>query len=215
MLPDAASADPVGLLLAGGQARRMGGGDKCLRKLGGVTLLERAIDRARPQVGHLLLNANGDPARFAGFGLDVVVDVIEGFAGPLAGVLTGMVWAAAHRPGDVWLATFPTDAPFFPADLITRLRIAADDANADVVCATSGGRTHPVFSLWRISLADDLEHAIRTGTRKIDLWTARHKLVEVDFASEQIDPFFNANTPEDLKIAAQWLRDESAKVLTN
>ena len=212
MLPDAASADPVGLLLAGGQARRMGGGDKCLRKLGGVTLLERAIDRARPQVGHLLLNANGDPARFAGFGLDVVVDVIEGFAGPLAGVLTGMVWATTHRPDDGWLATFPTDAPFFPTDLVTRLRMAADDVNADVICATSGGRAHPVFGLWRISLADDLAHALRTGTRKIDLWTARHKLVKVDFASEPIDPFFNANHPEDLETAAQWLCNEAAQV---
>ena len=179
MPPEPAPADTVGLLLAGGRARRMGGGDKCLRTLAGATLLERAIDRARPQVGHLLLNANGDPARFADFGLEVVADVIEGFAGPLAGVLSGMAWMARHRPAGRWLATFATDAPFFPRDLVARMRRAAEEGDADAVRAASAGRAHPVFGLWRVSLRGDLERAMGAGVRKIDAWTARHRLVDL------------------------------------
>ncbi len=185
----------------------MGGGDKCLRKLAGVTLLERAIERARPQVGHLLLNANGDPMRFADFGLEVVPDVIPGFAGPLAGVLSGMMWMATHRPAGRWLATFATDAPFFPRDLVARMYAAADDGDADTVCATSAGRVHPVFGLWGVSLREDLERAMREGIRKIDAWTARHKLVEVDYPADPFDPFFNANRPEDIETAARRLSE--------
>lgn len=210
MPPEPAPADTVGLLLAGGRARRMGGGDKCLRTLAGATLLERAIDRARPQVGHLLLNANGDPARFAGFGLEVVADVIEGFAGPLAGVLSGMAWTARHRPAARWLATFATDAPFFPLDLVARMRRAAEEGDADAARAASAGRAHPVFGLWRVSLRGDLERAMDAGVRKIDAWTARHRLAEIDYAAEPFDPFFNANRPEDLATAARWLAAGSA-----
>lgn len=196
----------VGLLLAGGQSRRMGGGDKALRRLGGVTLLDRAIARLRPQVGALVLNANGDPARFASFGLPLVVDSVPGFAGPLAGVLAGLDWAAAHQPDCSDVASVATDAPFLPEDLVARLAAARDEAGADLACAASGGRSHPVFGLWPVRLRDDLRRAvIEEGVRKVDQWTARHKLVTVSFADQPVDPFFNANRPEDLETAASLL----------
>ena len=196
----------VGLLLAGGQARRMGGGDKCLRALAGKTLLTRAIARAQPQVSHLLLNANGDPGRFESFGLPVVPDVIDGFAGPLAGVLSGLTWLSTEQPEIAWLATFPTDAPFFPADLVARMLAAATERATKVVCAASGGRSHPVFGLWHTSLKDDLERAmVGRGIRKIDAWTATHGLVEVSYDTDPVDPFFNANRPQDLESAARLL----------
>lgn len=193
----------LGVLLAGGQARRMGGGDKCLRELGGRSLLARLIEIAAPQVDELMINANGDPARFAGFGLPVAADVIEGYAGPLAGVLTGM---RATGPEMTWIATFPSDAPFLPADFVPRLLAAAREADADIACARSAGRSHPVAALWRVSLADDLERAMtEEDMRKIDAWTARHRLVEVDWPTEPIDPFFNANRPDDLAEAETLL----------
>jgi molybdopterin-guanine dinucleotide biosynthesis protein A len=197
----------VGVLLAGGQARRMGGGDKCLRRLGGRTILEQVIERARPQVAALVLNANGDPARFAAFGLPVAADVIEGFAGPLAGVLTGMEWARAHRADCPWIATLATDTPFFPADLVGRMLSAVDEQGADLACAASGGRAHPVFGLWPVRLADELRWAmVDQAIRKVDVWTARHRLAEVSFPTEPIDPFFNTNRPEDLAEAERLLR---------
>jgi molybdenum cofactor guanylyltransferase len=205
--PRAASPAVVGVLLAGGQARRMGGGDKCLRQLGGATILEHVVARARPQVATLVLNANGDPGRFAAFGLPVVADVVEGFAGPLAGVLTGMAWAGAQRPDYPWIATMATDTPFFPADLVARMLSAVEGAGAELACAASGGRAHPVFGLWPVRLADDLRAAmIEEGIRKVDVWTARHRLVEVPFATDPIDPFFNTNRPEDLAEAERLLR---------
>ena len=158
--PAGAARPVVGVLLAGGQARRMGGGDKCLRPLGGRTILAHVIERARPQVGALVLNANGDPARFAPFGLPVVGDVIGGFAGPLAGVLTGMEWTRAHRPDCPWIATIATDTPFFPTDLVERMLGAVENDRADLACAASGGRAHPVFGLWPVRLADDLRSAM-------------------------------------------------------
>jgi molybdopterin-guanine dinucleotide biosynthesis protein A len=196
----------VGVLLAGGQARRMGGGDKCLRPLGAATILEHVVARARPQVAALVLNANGDPDRFAAFGLPVAADVIEGFAGPLAGVLTGMRWARARRPDCPWIATIATDTPFFPADLVPRMLAAVERAGAELACASSGGRAHPVFGLWPVRLADELEAAmIDEGIRKVDVWTARHRLVEVPFATDPMDPFFNTNRPEDLAEAESLL----------
>lgn len=202
-------AHTVGLLLAGGLSRRMGGGDKCLRPLGGRPLLAHIVERARPQVSALVINANGDPARFASFGLPVVADTIAGFAGPLAGVLTGMEWAAAHRPEAAWLATFATDAPFFPRDLIARLHDAVARENADMACARSGGQDHPVFGLWPVRLAADLRRAMEEGVRKVDLWTARHKLAVAEFAAAPFDPFFNANRPEDLAEAERILEASS------
>ncbi len=193
----------LGLVLAGGQSRRMGGGDKALRLLGGVSLLDRVIARFRPQVGTMVINANGDPARFAGFGLPVVADSVPDFAGPLAGVLAGLDWAAAHRPDWEFVASVATDAPFLPHDLVARLVQGVREAGADLACAASGGRAHPVFGLWPMRLREDLRHAVVVeGIRKVDAWTGRHKLVTVSFADRPVDPFFNANRPEDLTAAA-------------
>jgi molybdenum cofactor guanylyltransferase len=202
----------VGVLLAGGQARRMGGGDKCLRPLGGRAILDRVIERARPQVRALLLNANGDPDRFAAFGLPVASDVVEGFAGPLAGVLTGMEWALAHHRDCPWIATLATDTPFVPQDLVARLLAAVEGQGADLACAASGGRAHPVFGLWPVRLADDLRRAMtQDAVRKVDVWTARHRLVQVDFPCAPFDPFFNTNRPEDLARAEELLAGETGR----
>jgi molybdopterin-guanine dinucleotide biosynthesis protein A len=198
----------AGILLAGGLARRMGGGDKPLRRIGGATILERVIARARPQVapGALALNANGDPARFASFGLPVVPDGVAGYPGPLAGVLAGLDWAAEAVPGCSHVASFATDAPFLPADLVARLAGAVADGGADIACAASAGRAHPVFALWPVRLRDDLRHAlVDEDVRKVDVWTARHRLSVVEFPAEPCDPFFNANRPEDLAEAEALL----------
>ena len=196
----------VGVLLAGGLSRRMGGGDKNLRMLGGRTILERIIAVARPQVDALVLNANGDPARFAGFGLPVAADVVEGYAGPLAGVLTGLDWARTNAPGAQWVASFATDAPFIPTDLVARLMAAVEREGADLACARSDGRDHPVFGLWPVRLADDLRRAmVEEGLRKVDVWTARHRLAVADFSTDPVDPFFNTNRPEDLDEAERLL----------
>ena len=199
----------VGVLLAGGQSRRMGGGDKCLRPLGDRTILEHVIDRIRPQVGPLILNANGDPNRFQSYGLPVVADVVDGFAGPLAGVLTGLRWAEINAPQCEWLLSVPTDAPFVPKNLATSLRREISAQGAQLACATSRGRTHPVVALWPVALADALEQAlVGEDIRKIDRWTARYRLVEVSFDDTGVDPFFNANRPEDLAIAERLLAGE-------
>ncbi len=203
-------AATVGVLLAGGRSRRMGGGDKCLRPLAGEPMLARVVARARPQVAALVLNANGDPDRFADYRLPVVADLVDGFAGPLAGVLTGMAWAAhwarADAPDCPWIATFPTDAPFLPDDLVACLADACRAQGADLACAASGGRTHPVIGLWPVRLADALRRAlVDEDIRKIDRWTERYKLAVVEWPSTPIDPFFNANSPEDLITAERWL----------
>ena len=199
----------AGVLLAGGRARRMGGGDKGLQKLGGRPIIEYILERARPQVSTLVINANGDPERFSAFGLDVVADVIEGFAGPLAGVLTGMEGAAAKGPGTGWVAAFATDAPFVPLDLVSRLSAAVEKDGADMACAASGGRAHPVFGLWPVALAADLRRAMEDeAMRKIDIWTARYHLIEVDFSDHPFDPFFNINEPDNLTEAELILHTE-------
>ena len=196
----------AGVLLAGGLARRMGGGDKCLRPLAGETLLARVIARVAPQVGPLILNANGDPARFASFGLPVVADVVEGYAGPLAGILTALDWAAENAPHHPLVASFATDAPFLPRDMVEVMVDARDLAGADLACAVSGGRTHPVFGLWPVELRADLRHAlVEQGERKIDRWTASHRLVEVVFPCDPVDHFFNANRADDLAEAERLI----------
>ena len=196
----------AGVLLAGGLSRRMGGGDKCLRRLGSTTILARVIARAAPQVEMLALNANGDPARFADYRLPVVADSIPDFAGPLAGVLAGLDWAAAASGEVTHVASFATDAPFLPADLVARLRAAVEREGADLACAASGGRAHPVFALWPVALRDELRRAMRDdGIRKVDAWTARYRLALVDYAAAPIDPFFNTNRPDDLAVAERLL----------
>jgi molybdopterin-guanine dinucleotide biosynthesis protein A len=184
----------------------MGGGDKCLRRLGGRTVLEHVIERAAPQVNALMLNANGDAGRFARFGLEVVADELDGHAGPLAGVLTGMAWARANAPDCPFIATFATDAPFFPSDMVSVMESALRAATAEMAAAASDGRMHPVFGLWPVRLEGDLREAVTwEGIRKIDIWTARYRLVEVDFPYTGLDPFFNANSPEDLAHAEHAL----------
>ncbi len=184
----------------------MGGGDKCLRPLAGRPLLAHAVEQIAPQVGRLVLNANGDPARFAGFGLPVAADLLPGQPGPLAGVLTGMAWATANAPDAGWILTVATDAPFLPADLAERLHAAVRREGADMACAASGGRHHPVIGLWPVALRDALESALRDeGITKVDRWTARYRLAVADFGTGPPDPFFNANRPEDLGTAERIL----------
>jgi len=198
----------VGLLLAGGQSRRMGGGDKALRLLAGRSLLDRVIDRMRPQVAQLVLNANGDPSRFARFGLPIVADSIADFAGPLAGILAGLDWTAASRPDCPLVVSLATDAPFLPDDLVPRLVEGMDSQRAELACAASGVQPHPVIGLWPVNLREELRHALAAeGIRKVDVWTARHSLATVDFPIAPIDPFFNANRPEDLDRAAALLAE--------
>jgi molybdenum cofactor guanylyltransferase len=199
-------AQIIGVLLAGGLARRMGGGDKPLRLLGGKPLLDHVIARLRPQVSGLVLNANGDPARFASYGLPVVGDSIPDYAGPLAGVLAGLDWTAEHRPDCPMIVSVATDAPFLPADLVARMVDAMAAKGAGLACAASGGQAHPVIGLWPVRLREDLRRAlVDEGLRKVDVWTARHKLAVVPFADHPVDPFFNANRPGDLEEAARLL----------
>jgi len=200
----------IGCVLAGGLARRMGGGDKGLIRLGGRLVLDHVLDRLKPQVSQVMLNANGDPTRFAHYGLPVVPDSVEGFAGPLAGVLAGLEWARDNTQAE-WVATAATDTPFFPVDFVTRMLAAIEAAGADMACAASDGRHHPVFGLWPVRLAADLRHAlVEEDIRKVDIWTARHKLVAVEFATQPHDPFFNVNRPEDVEEAERIAQELAA-----
>lgn len=199
---------PLGVILAGGLASRMGGGDKGLLTLGGQSLLDRVIDRLKPQVAGLALNANGDPGRFARFGLPVLADTVEGYAGPLAGVLAGLDWAA--EKGADSIVTAAADTPFFPPDLVPRLLLAGEGMNAPLVLAATpdaarGQVRHPTFGLWPVSLRDDLRTALANGLRKVVIWTDRHGGREAVFPVGRVDPFFNVNTPDDLTRAAAML----------
>jgi molybdopterin-guanine dinucleotide biosynthesis protein A len=188
----------LGLVLAGGLARRMGGGDKARIKIGSVTILQRVLACLKPQCSHIIINANGDPGRFADIGLPVVADSVTGFAGPLAGILAGLDWAAAKAPDIAWLASVPGDCPFLPNDLVTRLHEARTAAGVPLACARSGQWRHPVVGLWPVHLRDDLRHAlIDEDLHKIELWTARHGIAIADWPEAPVDPFFNVNTPED------------------
>ncbi|NMM45266.1 molybdenum cofactor guanylyltransferase MobA [Rhodospirillaceae bacterium KN72] len=194
----------AGLVLAGGRSSRMGGGDKALLPLGGTPILTRIVGIVASQVSPLALNANGDPTRFAAVDLPVLADGIGGFEGPLAGILTGMDWAVEQDCA--YLATFPSDTPFLPTDLVQRLHAALTEAGADIAYARSGGRNHPVIGLWSATLADDLRHAlIEEGIRKVGAWTARHRTVVVAFSTDPVDPFFNVNTPDNLTEAETLL----------
>jgi molybdenum cofactor guanylyltransferase len=195
---------PLGLVLAGGLARRMGGGDKARIQIGGVTILERVLRRLKPQCAALILNANGDPARFTDTGLPVVPDSVPGFAGPLAGILAGLDWAAAQRPDLADVASVPGDCPFLPGNLVARLFAARAAAGTPLACARSGDWRHPVVGLWPVALREDLRHALVVeDLHKIEIWTGRHGLVTVDWPVAPIDPFFNVNTPEDAAAAEQ------------
>ena len=201
----------VGVLLAGGLARRMGGGDKPMRALGGKPILDHVIDRVKPQVHHLILNANGDPARFSDYGLPVVADVIDGHQGPLAGILTALDWAAENVPEADYVVSFATDAPFLPHDLVARLMAPVSAGQAPLSCAITGDRTHPVFAVWPVALRDELRRAmIDEEMRKIDLWTDRIGITHVPFETTPVDPFFNVNRPENLEEAERLLAVEQA-----
>ena len=185
-----------GVLLAGGLARRMGGGDKPMRQIAGRTILERVIARLKPQCDGLILNANGDPARFAAFGLPVIADTVAYFPGPL---LAALDWVAANRPEISWVLSAAADCPFLPRDLLARLHHARVEENAQLAVAASGGQSHPVIGLWSVALREELRHALVVeDVRKIDRWTARYRLATVTWPTTPLDPFFNANTVDDI-----------------
>jgi molybdopterin-guanine dinucleotide biosynthesis protein A len=188
-----------GVILAGGLARRMGGGDKPMRQISGRTILDRVIARLAPQCDELILNANGDPTRFAGFNLPVIADGVADFPGPLAGILAGLDWTAANRPGVNWMLSAPGDCPFLPRDLVVRLDQERKQQNAELAVAASGDQTHPVVGLWSVRLRDELRQALVVeGLRKIDRWTSRYPIVTITWPTTPFDPFFNANTIEDI-----------------
>jgi molybdopterin-guanine dinucleotide biosynthesis protein A len=180
----------------------MGGGDKPRTMIGGRTILSRVLERMAPQCSRLLINANGDPARFADAGLPVVADSVPDFAGPLAGILAGLDWAAAHAPDIAVMASVPGDCPFLPRDLVARLHAARAAAGMPLACARSGEWRHPVVAIWPVVLREDLREALTgEGLRKIEIWTARHGVALADWPAEPVDPFFNVNTPEDAAAA--------------
>ena len=198
----------LGLVLAGGLARRMGGGDKARIRIGGKTILERVLVRLGPQCSAVIINANGDPARFADTRLPVVADDVPDFAGPLAGILAGLDWAAAHAPDIADVVSVPGDCPFLPGDLVARLSAARRAEGAPLACARSGEWLHPVAGLWPVALRHDLRNAlVEEKLHKIETWTARHGVAIADWPDKPVDPFFNVNTPADAaeaeRIAAQ------------
>ena len=193
----------LGLVLAGGQARRMGGGDKASLQVGGRAILARVLARLTPYCAPILLNANGDPARFSRYGLPVVADSVPDFAGPLAGILAGLDWAAKNAPGIEWLASAPGDCPFLPKDLVPRLHAARIAEQKPLACARSGAWRHPVVGLWPVALRDDLRRALAEGLHKIETWTGRHGAALAAWPDQPFDPFFNINTPEDLAKAEE------------
>ena len=205
------SADPatLGIVLAGGLARRMGGGDKAGILIGGATMLARVLARLEPQCQGLILNANGDPARFAATGLAVVADSVPDYPGPLAGILAGLDWAANEAPGIAFIVSAPSDCPFLPRDLVARLHLARTEAGTPLACAQSGGRRHPVVALWSVALREELRHAlVNEHVRKVEEWAARCGVGVADWPDPPVDPFFNVNTPDDVatanRIAAQF-----------
>ncbi len=203
------AAGTLGLVLAGGLARRMGGGDKAMIAIGGTSILDRVLERLRLQTAGIIINANGDPARFAATGLPVIADTVPGFAGPLAGVLAGLDWAAANKPDITYIASVPGDCPFLPRDLVGRLHAARISDDLPLACARSGAWRHPVVGLWPVTLRDDLRRAlVDEDLRKIEVWTARHGIAIADWPDKPVDPFFNVNTPEDAAranaLAAQY-----------
>jgi molybdopterin-guanine dinucleotide biosynthesis protein A len=191
--------DTIGVILAGGLARRMGGADKMRIRIGGVAIVERVLTRLRPQCARLVLNANTDAARFAEVGVPVVADSVSDFPGPLAGILAGLDFAAAQTPAVAWVVSAPSDCPFLPRDLVPRLHQARRDGEAMLACAASGGRQHPVVALWPVALREDLRRALtEEGARKVGEWSAHYKVGVSEWPVTPVDPFFNVNTPDDV-----------------
>ena len=224
-MPDAVNASTVqpvspdrdstlGLILDGGLARRMGGADKGLVTLAGRPMLAHVIERLRPQCAELAISANGDPARFARFGLPVVADDPPDFLGPLAGVLAGLDFCARRAPGMAHLATLPADAPFAPKDFVARLHEARRASGAVIAVAASGGRVHHVAAVWPVALAAELRRALADeGLRKVESFAERFSVAVVDWPCEPADPFFNVNTSEDLARAEALIRASSGGAL--
>lgn len=204
----------VGCVLAGGLASRMGGGDKALMDLNGKPILAHVLQRLGPQVTCMVLNANGDAARFSAFGMPVVADTVDGFAGPLAGILAGLRWAERSAARATHVLTVSGDAPFFPYDLVSRLRAAVLEQPQAIAIAASGDHVHPVIGLWPIAIADDLERDLNAGERTVSAWCRHRGAIQVEFApvsiaGRAVDPFFNANTPLELaeaRLIAQRLQ---------
>jgi molybdopterin-guanine dinucleotide biosynthesis protein A len=188
-----------GVVLAGGLARRMGGGDKPMREIAGKAILDRVLARLAPQCAGLIINANGDPRRFAGFGLPIIADDVADYPGPLAGILAALDWAAANRPDARWVLSAAGDCPFLPRDLVSRLEAARAAQDAELAVAASGQQTHPVVGLWSVRLRHELRQALVVeGVRKVGRWTSRYPIATVTWPTEPLDPFFNANTVEDI-----------------
>jgi len=190
----------LGLVLAGGLARRMGGGDKARIEIGGVSILDRVLAVLSAQCAGIIINANGDPERFADTGCQVVPDNVTGHPGPLAGILAGLDWLAAQKNGVEWIVSVPGDCPFLPDDLVEKLHAARRKMGTGVplACARSGEWRHPVVGLWPLALREDLRKSlIDEDLRKIEVWTARHGIAIAEWPAEPVDPFFNVNTPED------------------
>jgi molybdenum cofactor guanylyltransferase len=207
----------AGVVLAGGRSSRMGGCDKSLKLFAGKPLLAHAIERLKPQVGDLVINANGDPSRYASFALPVVADSMPDHAGPLAGVQAGLAWFARNRPDLTYVVTVAGDTPFFPADLVQRF-LAALPSRPTLVVARSDKGTHPVFGLWPVAMAPDLDKALKRGMRKVGAWAKQQGAVEVYFPKVEangrlVDPFFNINRPEDLAEAEALLSPQRLEAL--
>lgn len=203
MAPDPSSTTskiaPIGAILAGGLASRLGGGHKGLLRVGGRTILDRVAEVLRLGCATVVLNANGDPTTFGALGLAVVADTLPDRPGPLAGVLAAMDWAATAQPTATHVVTAPGDTPFLPIDLLARLEAALRETGATLACARSGDAAHPVAALWPVALRHDLRTAVADeGLRKVGLFLARHRLAYADWPIAPLDPFFNVNTPEDL-----------------
>lgn len=189
----------TGVVLAGGLATRMGGGDKPMRTIAGRSILDRVIDRLKPQCAALIINANGDATRFASFGLPVIADSIEGLAGPLAGILAGLDWTAANRLDARWVLSAAGDCPFLPRDLVERLHRARIGQDARIAVAASGEQTHHAIALWDVSLREDLRHVLTMeNSRAVHRFIARYRVATVAWPDQPYNPFFNANTVDDL-----------------
>jgi molybdenum cofactor guanylyltransferase len=213
MLPSVPTTHPatLGLVLAGGLARRMGGGDKAFIEIGGVGILDRVLARLRPACADVIISANGDPGRFVRFGAPVIADSVPDFPGPLAGILSGLDWAAQNSPAAEWLVSAPGDCPFLPDDLAPRLHAARQAAGTPLACAKSAGRLHPVIGLWPVSLREEMRRAlVDEGVRKVELWASRHGVAVAEWPATPIDPFFNVNTAEDMAEAERIARTEGA-----
>ncbi len=198
----------IGMVLAGGQSRRMDGVEKAFLPLAGRNLIEHVAARAETQVDQLLIGASGDPTRFSTLNAKVVDDAVPGFAGPLAGILAGLLWTRKHRPDVAWLASFACDTPFFPADMVARLVAAAEQKRAAIAVASSGGRSHPVFAVWNVGIVESAQTAIADeGVQKVNALIERFPHTSVAWSSSaDTDPFFNINTPQDLAEAEARLK---------